>query len=73
MKKFFIDDFKNTATITKKRIYPYYGATKKQDAFVLKIQSFDKMYFHLTVYETEQEAINKLKTFSCGTFKQTNN
>lgn len=74
MKKY-KDKFGNIATIEKTQILPYKDATEKQDAFILKCFSLydnDFMYY-LNTFETEEDALDKLKEFSAGTFKQENN
>ena len=61
------DKFHNTATISVCFSPPYYGAAP-QKAFVLDLHNYDLFLYFRSIYETEQEAVNKLKTFSCGTF-----
>ena len=70
--RIFLDKFRNKATITKRKIYPYYQAPHKEDAYILKIISlYEKnMCTFLSVYETEQDALDKLKTFNCGSYKE---
>lgn len=70
--RIFLDDFNHIAKITKIKIYPYDKAPQKEDSFVLKIVSrYNKnMCIFLSIYETEQDAINRLKTFGCGSFKE---
>lgn len=70
--KSFLDDYGNMATIKKDYGFPYKGAEKRTEEFILTLYSmYDncKMYF-LSIYETEEDAMNKLKSFSCGTFKE---
>ena len=67
----FIDSFNNQAIIRKKRIYPYHGAKTRRDSFQLKIISrYNNMCIYLAMYDSEQDALNKLKEMSCGTFKK---
>ena len=71
MKKF-LDDYENMATIEKGYGLPYKGAAQKVDEFTLTLYSlYDncKIYF-LSIFETEENAVNNLKSFSCGTFKE---
>lgn len=65
------DDCHNMATIEEIECLAYYGAKYKQKAFVLKLYATydDNMLYHLTMHETLNDATDKLKTFSLGTFK----
>lgn len=70
--KHFEDDYENKALIEKSEGFPYKGATEKVEQFTLSLYATydnNKMYF-LSVYETEEDAMEKLKDFSCGTFKR---
>ena len=71
MKQEYKDDFNNKAIIQTNRVLLYGGAQEKETAFILKCYSLhdNSMYF-LSVYETLEDAEQKLATFSCGTFKQ---
>ena len=66
------DDFGNTAKIEKSLIYPYNGATKKKEGFRLWITAdYDNNFlYHVSVHETGKDALKKLESFSCGTFKK---
>lgn len=69
--KRYFDNFGNMATIEQTQILPYKESPTKQQAHILKIYAtydHNKLYY-CSIYETEQEATNKLNTFSCGTFK----
>lgn len=71
MKKLLYDNFGNTAKITKRKIYPFRGSQVKKDSYTLTLTADyeeDLIYF-VSVYESEKEAMKKLKEFSCGTFK----
>lgn len=73
MKKY-KDNFGNTAKLEEKMIFPYKGANVKSTAYVLTISADydnDFVYF-VSVYETYDEALEKLRTLSCGTFKLEN-
>lgn len=65
------DNFGNTATITEKEILPYKGSKQKEKAFILTLKAdYDNNFlYHLSIYETEKEAMNKLKTLSCNTWR----
>ena len=66
------DDFGNTAIIETIKHFPYREAKKKVKSFRLIVSSdYDNnsIYF-VSVYETEERALNKLKEFSCGTFQK---
>lgn len=70
IKKYF-DDFGNMATIEQTKILPYKGSPIKEQAHILKCYAtydHNKLYF-CSVFENEQKALEKLKSFSCGTFK----
>lgn len=71
MEQEYKDNFNNKAIIQTKKILPFDGAKKKETAYFLKCYSFrdDSMYY-LSVFETLEDAEQKLATFSCGTFKQ---
>lgn len=65
------DDYGNTAKIRKTKIYPFEESQIKEDSYILTLTSDyngDLIYF-VSVYESEKEAIKKLKELSCGTFK----
>ena len=64
------DDFGNTATVTRRSIYPYRGAPRRVDSLVLKITAdYDNGFaYHVSVYETLEEAHAALEKFSCGTW-----
>lgn len=66
------DDFGNTAKIEKVKLFAYRGATEKENGFRLWITSdYDSGFlYHVSVYETEKDALKKLESFSCGTFKK---
>lgn len=69
--KEFHDDFGNIATIKEEQHFPYKGAKEKQNGFVLTLTADyenDFVYF-VSLYETENDAMNKLKSFSCNTWK----
>ena len=71
MKQEYQDDFNNKAIIQTKKILPYDGAKEKETAFILKCYSLhDNFMYFLSVYETLEDAEQKLATFSCGTFKK---
>jgi len=66
------DDFGNTAMIDNVTILPYKGASKRENSFKLIIKAdYDNDFiYHVSVYETEKDALNKLQEFSCGTFQE---
>lgn len=66
------DDFGNTAKIERVKLFAYCGATKKENGFRLWITANYDSYFlyHVSVHETEKDALKKLESFSCGTFKK---
>lgn len=65
------DNFGNTAKITKKNIYPFRGSQTKEEAYILTVTADyeENLVYFVSVYESEREAMKKLKEFSCGTFK----
>ena len=70
--KIFCDDFGNVASIAEGKGRPYKDAPELVTEYTLALfAKYDnnKMYF-LSVYETEADAREKLKEFSCGTFKE---
>lgn len=70
MKKIFKDDFNNIASIEKKEIINKKENTKKT-SYILTCYSFNiEMVYFLSIFESLEEAKNKLKTFSCGKFKE---
>ena len=70
----FQDDFNNVAMIQKYMILPYHDAKEKQEAFrlVCMDKDNDNFIYFVSVYETVQNAMEILNTFSCGTFKEIN-
>lgn len=70
--KVYKDDFGNTAFIETVETFPYNGAAKRENAFrlVLKADYDNDFIYHVSVYETGKEALNKLQEFSCGTFQK---
>ena len=70
MIKHFVDDFDNRAELEKIRLYPYKGASKKEDGYMLSLYSLYDcgIMYHRSIYSTEKAALEALKGFSCGTF-----
>lgn len=70
MSKTFHDDFGNTATIKEGRHFPYKGAKKKQVDFLLTLSADyeNNFVYFVSLYDTEKEAMEKLKIFSCNTW-----
>lgn len=68
----FHDAYGNTAILQPVRVFPYYGTTVRKASYRLIIKSdYDAGFVNfVSVYETEQEALNQLKTFSCGSFRE---
>ena len=71
MVKTFHDDYGNTAMIKEGRHFPYKGAKEKQADFILTLSADyeDNFIYFVSLYETEKEAMDHLKKFSCGTFR----
>lgn len=69
--KIFHDDFGNTAKITERNILPYRGATQTEKGYVLSITAdYDNDFlYYVSVFESVDDAIEKLKQFSCNTWK----
>jgi len=74
MKKLFKDDFHNTALIETVWNYPNFGANKKELGYWLAcFADYNNNFLYFcSVYNTEEAAMEKLKTLSCGTFKEYN-
>lgn len=70
--KIYKDDFLNKATIEKVRILPYFGASVKKNIYKLSCVSMynNSFCYHVSVHETEKDAISKMMGFSCGTWKE---
>lgn len=70
MKKF-RDEYGNTATIKERMIIPFRGSHAIEKAFVLSLSAdYDHDFiYHVSVHETEENAMVKLKTMSCDTWK----
>lgn len=68
--KTYYDNFQNKATITKVRVKPYCDAKQKQTGYLLKCYAmYDRNFMYsANLFETEQDALNELKKYSCGTF-----
>lgn len=67
----FKDAFGNTATIEKETIIPYRGATKAELAYKLSLTAdydFDYLY-HVSVHDSEEAALSKMKEFSGNTWE----
>lgn len=65
------DNFGNTATIKSTMRLPYRDAPKAVKSYVLTLTAdydFDFVY-HVSMYETIEQAEAALAKFSCGTFK----
>ena len=65
------DDFGNTAEINEKMTIPYKGSPIKENAFILSITAdYDNNFLYfVSVYESKEKVMNKLKEFSCNTWK----
>lgn len=70
--KIYKDDFGNTAIIEEVEILAYKGAQHRNKGFRLKITAdYDNGFlYHVSVHETEADALHKLEVFSLGTFKE---
>lgn len=71
--KTYHDDFGNTALIEPLKMYPYNDASRKTQAFRLWINSNYRNNYTVTfvsVFDTLEAAESKLKSFSCGTYKE---
>ena len=71
----FMDNYGNSVTIEKVMTLPYKGAKSKQEGFILKLfADYDNGFnYHVSMYESLEEAKQKLSKFSCGSFKITIN
>jgi hypothetical protein len=69
--KIFHDDFGNTATITERNMLPYKGSPIKEKGYILSITAdYDNNFLYfVSVYESMGDAMEKLKMFSCNTWK----
>jgi hypothetical protein len=69
--KIFHDDFGNTATITEVMTLPYRGSKRKEKGFVLSITAdYDNNFLYfVSVYDSIEDAQEKLTEFSCNTWK----
>jgi hypothetical protein len=65
------DNFGNTATLTDVIVLPYKGASERKNGVRLTLTAdYDNDFvYHVAVYETEQDALNRLKKISCDTWK----
>ena len=70
MIKYYADDYGNTAIIAAGYSRPYEGAPLMKDYTLSCIHKRDKRTYFLSVFETMEEALEKLKEFSCGTFRE---
>jgi hypothetical protein len=72
MNNIYYDDFENMAVIRKRKILPDSTAHIKYTAYTLSLYAMygSNMLYHLSTHETIEDAENKLKTFSLGTFKK---
>lgn len=71
MKKIFYDEFGNRAEIESVIVFPYKDAAKKEMGYRLSLYAEydnDFLYF-VSLYESEHDAIKKLKTFNCNTWR----
>ena len=62
----------NIALIEKTDILPYNGASNKTESYRLMLiaEYDDNFMYYLSVYGTLDDAENKLKCFSCNTWKE---
>lgn len=70
--KVYKDIFGNTATIKQGKGLPYREAASKVDEFILTLYATydnNKVYY-LSIFESLEDAENKLKSFSCGEFEE---
>lgn len=70
--KRFRDDFGNAALIEKVNTFAYNEAPRKTEAYRLMLiaEYDDNFVYHVSVHEILGEAENKLKCFSCNTWKE---
>lgn len=73
MRTFLSYKFGNYASIKRYLGYPYMGAPEKTEHFKLSCYAlYDNAdCYHVSVYETEQEALNALMKISCGEWTET--
>lgn len=72
MRKYYLDSFGNAAMIERGKGYPYKGASRKKTEYRLTcFATYDdnKIYF-VSIYESRQEAEQRLAEMSAGTFKE---
>ena len=65
------DNFQNRADLFETLCFPYPGATKKTKAYIVELHSeYDNDFlYHLSCFDVLTDAIESLKTLSCGTFR----
>lgn len=65
------DDFGNRATIEELKILPFKGSKVKETGWKLTLSAEyeNGFVYFVSVYPSRQDAMNKLKKYSCGTFK----
>ena len=70
--KVFKDIYGNIATIIQTKGLPFQDAPERVDEFTLTLYATydnNKVYF-LSIFESLEDAKNKLKQFSCGKFEE---
>lgn len=68
--RIFKDDYGNRGTLDVSQRFPYNGSWKKQNAYRICLYDAEDYLYHVSVYETEHEAVDSLKPFSCGSFEE---
>ena len=67
------DAFYNTAVIEEVEIFPYEGANRKKKSYRLILRNEEGFVYHVSVHETNKEAVDRLECLSCGTFVEIEN
>ena len=65
----FADKFHNYAIVEERTCRPYYGAPK-QKCYRVILQDYEGFTYHISVHETATDAMEKLKSFSCGSWQE---
>lgn len=68
----FHDDYQNVAFIQPVKVFPYFGSEVKRVSYRLIIKSDYEQGFvyFVSVYETKEQALQKLNEISNGSFRQ---
>lgn len=72
LREIYLDDFGNIAYLDHIKILPYNEAKTRVDSYRITCEAkYDNnLVFFVSIYETKEDALDKLSKLSCGTYRK---